>query len=417
MLVRISPSRLSGNVQAIASKSEAHRLLILSALASAPTRLVMRGTSDDIEATLDCIKNLGAAVRTDESGIEICPGVSIEGTAFNAGESGSTLRFMLPVASAVMEHAQFVGRGRLPKRPLTHLTEALKSHGVAFSSDSLPLETYGKLQSGVFTIPGNISSQYVTGLLLALPLLDGDSEIRVTGDLQSKAYVDITLRAMALFGLEAEKTESGYQIRGRQKITSPGTVYVDGDWSNAAFFLAAGAIGETGVSVSGLQANAPQGDKRIIDLLRGFGANITEKDGNYLIKGGRLRAQKIDIGEVPDLIAPLAVTAMFAEGTTEFVNGSRLRIKESDRINTMRNLINALGGKSEDVGDVLIVHGQKPLGGTVDGANDHRICMAAAIAGAYSPNGCTITGAEAVNKSYPGFYLDFMSIGGIQHVV
>ncbi|MBQ3080274.1 MAG: 3-phosphoshikimate 1-carboxyvinyltransferase [Clostridia bacterium] len=412
MNASVQPAKLSGTIGAIASKSEAHRQLILSSLCQTPTRVIMRGKCDDTEATGACLEALGAKIEWDDEGATVFPDESPVYVNLDARESGSTLRFLIPVALAKCESVSFTGRGRLPERPLTHLIDALKSGGASFSSDRLPLSAKGKIKSGVYTVPGNISSQYVTGLLLALPLLNGDSEIRVIGPLQSKAYVDITLRAMEKFALSVQKTETGFFIKGNQTPVSPGTVTVDGDWSNAAFFLAAGAIGNEGVSVSGLQADAAQGDKKIIALLRAFGAQITENNGTFTVKGGRLHAAEIDIDEVPDLIAPLAVTAMFAEGKTAFVNGARLRLKESDRIRAMREMIENMGGQAEETGDQLIVYGKKPTGGRVNGMNDHRIVMAAAIAGAYSENGAVISHAEAVNKSYPAFYRDFEKMGG-----
>ena len=414
---RVSPADLSGKIPAIASKSDAHRRLILSCFADAPTDFVLNGASDDINATIDCIKSLGAAVTKTDDGVRVTPG-SVPAEAFiNANESGSTLRFLLPVALAKCEKAHFTGAGRLPERPLAHLINALKSGGVSFSSDKIPLTATGKIKSGVYTVPGNISSQYVTGLLMALPLIDGDSEIVVEGELASKAYVDITLETMHDFGIKVQKTGRGYRVFGNQVPASPGKMVIEGDWSNAAFFLAAGAIGNSGITVTGLDMASPQGDKNIVPLLEKFGAKAVVNDSSVTVRGGKLHACEIDIGETPDLIAPLGAVAAFSVGKTVFYNALRLRLKESDRIVTMKNLILSLGGRAEEEEDKLIVYGGSVKGGECDGANDHRIVMAAAIAGAYSQNGVLISGSEAVNKSYPGFFKDFELAGGKAHVV
>lgn len=417
MNISVSPSPLSGTIPAIASKSDAHRRLILSAFADAPTDFVLNGASDDINATIGCIESLGAKVEKTQTGVRVTPGRVINEVSIDANESGSTLRFLLPVVLAKCEKAYFTGAGRLPERPLTHLIDALKSGGATFSSDKIPLTATGKLKSGTYTVPGNISSQYVTGLLMALPLLNGDSEIVVEGELASKAYVDITLETMRDFGLKTELTERGYRVFGNQTPVSPGKMVIEGDWSNAAFFLAAGAIGKDPITVTGLNAHSPQGDKNILSLLQKFGAEVEISEDAVTVKGGNLHSAQIDIGETPDLIAPLGAVAAFSKGETVFYNAGRLRLKESDRIVTMKNLILSLGGHAEEEKDKLIVYGGSVKGGECDGANDHRIVMAAAIAGAYSENGAVINGAEAVNKSYPGFFKDFELAGGVRHVV
>lgn len=413
MIANISPSPLSGGVRAIASKSEAHRRLILAALSKGETQIGLCGGSDDIDATVSCIEALGAVVSRRDEIYTVKGGNAPEEAFINARESGSTLRFLLPVAAALCEKVHFTGAGRLPERPLTHLINALTQNGVCFSGERLPLTTSGKLKSGVFTVPGNISSQYVTGLLLALPFMEGDSVIRVTGELASKAYVDITLETLKDFGVRVLKTEKGYRVPGGQTPKSPGRMVIEGDWSNAAFFLAAGAVGSAPVSVSGLNPDAAQGDKAILPLLQKFGAAVTEENGVFTVCGKNLHAAQIDIGEVPDLIAPLGIAAAYAKGKTVFYNAERLRLKESDRIRTMKNLICSLGGSAEEENDKLIVYGNGALsGGECDGANDHRIVMAAAIAGAYSAHGAKIHGAQAVRKSYPGFFNDFECLGG-----
>lgn len=418
MNISVSPARLSGTTAAIASKSDAHRRLILAAFADAPTVFSLAGGSDDINATVHCLEKLGAKIEKNKNEWTVYPACRVREAHLFAGESGSTLRFLLPVAMAKCEKAHFAGAGRLPERPLTHLIHAMKAGGTTFSGEKLPLTATGRMKSGVFTVPGNISSQYVTGLLMALPFLDGDSEIVVEGELASKAYVDITLSTMRDFGLTVHATQKGYLVPGGQTPVSKGHMTIDGDWSNAAFFLTAGAISQNPVTVTGLCPDSPQGDKAICELLAGFGAKVEKKNGAVTVTGGKLEGCEIDIDKTPDLIAPLGVAAAYARGKTVFYNGARLRIKESDRIKTMKNLICALGGQAEETEDTLTVIGTGALaGGTADGANDHRIVMAAAIAGSFSENGATITGAEAVNKSYPGFFEDFTIAGGIANVI
>lgn len=413
MNISVSPACLSGTVPAIASKSDAHRRLILAAFADAPTTFTLVGGSEDISATVNCLEQLGAKIEKKKNEWTVIPASEVKEAHLFAGESGSTLRFLLPVAMAKCEKAHFSGAGRLPERPLTHLINAMKENGTVFSGDRLPLTATGRLKSGKYIVPGNISSQYVTGLLMALPLLDGDSEIVVDGELASKAYVDITLSTMHDFDLTVHATGNGYFVPGGQIPRSKGRMNIEGDWSNAAFFLSAGAICEKPVTVTGLHPDSPQGDKAICDLLRKFGAKIEISNDAVTVSGGNLSGTQIDIGETPDLIAPLGVAAAYAKGRTVFFNGARLRIKESDRIQTMKNLILSLGGSAEETEDELIVYGSGALsGGNADGANDHRIVMAAAIAGAYSEKGARISGAQAVKKSYPGFFEDFNLAGG-----
>jgi len=281
MNVKIQPKKLSGTVSAIPSKSEAHRLLICAALADGDTVLELDRTSEDIEATARCLRSLGAKIVRSDNAVTVTPAVlPEEAPLLDCGESGSTFRFMLPVASALLDKASFTGGGRLPNRPISDLVNAMKAHGVAFSADMLPFFTEGRLQPGRFEIPGNVSSQYITGLLLAMPLLAGDSEIKLTVPMESGSYVDITVEAMKSFGVSVE---GQWSIKGKQRYQSPGNLKVGGDWSNSAFFLCAGALGER-ITVTGLNRDSAQGDKAVVDILRRFGAEVTENDGNVVEK-------------------------------------------------------------------------------------------------------------------------------------
>ncbi len=425
MHVVITPTPLSGTIEAIASKSDAHRHLIGAALSDAPTEIRLNTSSDDIDTTTQCLRALGATIENEKQALLVHPLVSSTASisTLDCAESGSTLRFMLPVACACTERAHFTGRGRLPQRPLGDLVSALRQNGVELSSDHLPLSTQGRLQSGTFSLPGNVSSQYITGLLLALPLLEGKSQILLTTQLESLDYVHITLEVLKQYGIVIEQAENRFIVPGAQQYRSPGKVVIEGDWSNAAFFLAAGAIGAEGtsVTVTGLTLNSPQGDRRVVDFLKRFGAEVNLDSRSVQVSSSPLHGCTIDIGETPDLLPVLAVVAACAEGETHFTNGARLRLKESDRLETTATLLRSLGGEVEELPDGLIVRGKgvqrgplcHPLsGGTVSSFNDHRIAMAAAVAAIACAEPVTILDAAAVNKSYPAFYADYQKLGG-----
>ena len=396
----ITPSKLAGTVRVPASKSAAHRSLICAALADRPTRVRMDALNRDIEATLACLEALGAKVDRDGDVLEVTP---IRGAAKDAlldcGESGSTLRFLMPVVCALGTGARIVGRGRLPLRPNAPLIDALREHGAFTDGDLLPMRLSGPVSGGRWTLPGDVSSQYITGLLLALPLLEEDSEIVLTTPLASAAYVAMTLEALAAFGVEVIPTQAGWRVPGRQAYRSPGVVEVEGDWSAAAFWHAANALGAD-IRVEGLKPDSVQGDRAVVDLL------------------GRA---EIDADNVPDLVPALAAAAASLNQTTVITGAARLRLKESDRLATTAAMLAALGHGCEVAPDGLVIRGGAPGPcaddlRTVDGANDHRIVMAAAVAAAFADRPVRITGAEAVEKSYPDFFRDFTELGGHMHV-
>ena len=388
MIKRIKPAPLAGTITAIASKSMAHRLLICAALAEEPTNIVCPTTSKDMEATKACLQGLFS-----------------DGT-LPCGESGSTLRFLLPVAAALGKSVEFHMEGRLPQRPLFPLDEQLVSHGTVLSRPNTDiLRCEGRLSPGDYTLPGDVSSQYISGLLLALPLLDGPSTLTVTGRVESEPYIHMTLAAMETFGVSIKKEENTYFIPACG-YKSPGSVTVEGDWSNGAFWLCAGCLGKP-ISVTGLDKNSLQGDKKIADILQEFGAKVAWQGDAITVSSGKLAACDIDAAAIPDLVPVLAVVASAAEGTTRIYNARRLRLKESDRLETVTQMLTALGGKIEQTEDGLLITGSPLLGGTVDSCNDHRIAMAAAVASILCKEEVTVTGAEAVNKSYPDFWKDF----------
>lgn len=410
MRIRLEPARLSGTISAIPSKSDAHRLLIASLLAEEKTEIYLPSSSVDIDTTVECIRTLGAKVTVNGDILLIEKGEKVNDVTLDCSESGSTFRFMVPVASVLCDKVSFVGHGRLPDRPIKELLDALRSNGAEFSANKLPFTKTGRLRSGVFELPGNVSSQYITGLLFALPLLDGDSEIRLTTRLESSAYIDITLWALKRFGIEINKQGNSFFIKGNQKYHSPERLTVDGDWSNASYFLA------SGVTVTGLDTDSPQGDKKILDVFRALGGKVDTAKG-VTADLSSLKGCEIDISEIPDTFPTLAVLATRAEGVTSFVNGARLRIKESDRIETTARLITALGGRVRVLDDGMKVEGCQLHGGEVDGAGDHRIVMAAAMAASFCDGDVIINGAEAVTKSYPDFFEDYKKLGGKCNVI
>lgn len=396
MNITILPGPLSGTVPAIPSKSQAHRLLICAALSEGETEILCPETSQDIDATAQCMRALGAEIERTRSGFRVWPGRGQKQEILHPGESGSTLRFLLPVVGALGADATFLLRGRLPQRPLSPLWEEMERMGCSLSRPAPDtVRCRGKLRSGEYTLDGGVSSQFISGLLLALPHLEGDSYLHLTGKVESKPYIDLTRQAIAAFGGISRETEDGYEIPGGQKWQSPGKIQVEGDWSNGAFWLCAKALGNP-VTCTGLQEASAQGDKAVQALLTGFALGDME----------------IDMSQIPDLMPILSVAAASGRGVTRFVNAGRLRIKESDRIATIAALINNLGGHAEEQPAGLTIYPTGLRGGTVSAAGDHRIAMSAAIASTVCREPVTVVGAEAVEKSYPAFWADFQALGG-----
>lgn len=421
MNIEVMPHALCGTIPAISSKSDAHRLLIGAALADKPTVLFCNVLSEDIRATAECLRALGANIEYGENEITVEPITrdTAETAQLDCGESGSTLRFLLPVVSALGKNGVFSGKGRLPERPVTDLRNAMGEHGVIFSPPWVfPIETKGQLTAGKFTLKGNVSSQYVTGLLFALPLLPDDSEIELLPPVESKAYIDMTLSTLHTFGIAVETAGNTYKIRGGQAYKSPETVTVDGDWSNAAFFLAAGALGAP-VTVTGLNLHSVQGDKAILDVLLKMGAKI-EVDGDAVtVSPAPLKGVQIDASGIPDLVPILSVAAAACEsGATTVTNAARLRIKECDRLAAVNECLTNLGVVCAETDDGLVIWGGEGIrGGDVFGFNDHRMVMSMAIAATVAREKTTIREAQAVRKSYPHFFADFEKLGGNANVL
>ena len=411
----IFPGARTGRVHIPASKSQAHRLLICAALGEETCEIVCDGVSADIAATAKCLNALGAKVERTETGFLVSPIQKVpEGCCeLLCGESGSTLRFLLPVVGALGAQAAFRREGRLPQRPLAPLDGVLTAHGMTLSEDGDLLLCSGQLQTGNYEIAGNVSSQYISGLLMALPRLTGESTLTVTGPLESAAYIAMTEDALRLSGVDFSKNGASYAIPGGQRFRLPVRTVVEGDWSNAAFFLCMGALSKEGVTVEGLNLQSSQGDRGVLDVLRRFGAEVGEEGDTVTVRRGTLRGVTIDASPIPDLIPVLSVVASVAAGETRVENASRLRLKESDRLKSTANLLRALGGQVEEKEDGLVITGVPALhGGAVETQNDHRLAMSAATAACAATGEITVDNDGCVAKSYPRFWEDFSSLKG-----
>ena len=382
MDITIQPGRLQGTLTAIPSKSQAHRYLICAAFSDNETTLICPETNRDIEATAQCLGSLGANIKRTVDGYHITPIRQIPETAvLPCGESGSTLRFMLPIVGALGVDAVFQMEGRLPQRPLSPLWEEMERMGCTLSRPTdNTIRCHGRLRPGDYMIDGGVSSQYITGLLFATELMNGQSTVTITGQLQSKPYVDMTRQALAVFG--------------SPNFHSPGLLRVEGDWSNGAFFLAAKAVGNN-IEILGLDPESCQGDRAVVDILNQLEFGIPT----------------VSAADIPDLVPILAVTAAAKHGAV-FTDIRRLRLKESDRVTSTIAMIENLGGKASATENTLTVYGTGYIGGTVDAVNDHRIAMAAAIASTVCQEPVTILGAQCVQKSYPAFWDEFKRLGG-----
>ena len=399
MKVTITPRKLSGTVRPPSSKSQSHRLIIAAALARGESRLHNISPSQDITATLRCMTALGAQAAGEtvsgvaEMGVEKDPLPRLD-----CGESGSTLRFLIPVALAVAGGGVFTGQGRLLSRPMEPYEALFREKGVFYQATPDQITVKGILKPGTYQIPGNISSQFITGLLYALPLLAGDSELVLTTPLESAAYVDMTLEALGQFGVDIQPTERGWHIPGRQRPKAQ-ELTAEGDWSQAGFYYAANGIGND-VTLTGMDPRSLQGDRVIAD---------------YAAKLNGPGEVVLDVSQCPDLAPALTAHAALRAGeVTRLVGAARLRMKESDRIDCVASELNKLGADIETFPDSMTIHGVPALyGGEVSGHNDHRIAMMLAIAATRAEGDETIHGAECVAKSYPHFWADYEKLGGV----
>lgn len=409
MNLTLYPHQIGGEIRAIASKSQAHRLLICAAFADQPTKIVCSELSQDIEATAKCLCALGAHIDYCGDTFTVYPLDFPKADAIlDCGESGSTLRFLLPVVAALGVSADFVMHGRLPERPLSPLWELLAENGISFSRPNPnTLHMEGKLRAGHYSIAGNVSSQFISGLLFAFPLTGRESDIMLTSKLESAPYVDLTVSALKRFGVDTERTKQGFHIAAGQHYRSCERITVEGDWSNAAFWLCSGAICAP-ITVSGLDQNSAQGDRRIVEILERFGARVEYLPQGIRVSPQELHGIEIDASDIPDLVPPIALVASCARGTTRIYGAQRLRIKESDRLQSVSQALKSIGGHVMVTEDGLLIEGSALLGGHVDSENDHRIAMMSAIASTVCKGTVELDGAEAVKKSYPRFWEDFI---------
>jgi len=419
MDITIEPKPLEGTLRIPSSKSMTHRELIAAALAEGETKVTGVTWSQDIEATVRILSLFGAEIAKEETEEGIT--VTIDGglkkrkeiLTADAGESGSTLRFLIPLGLLSGNHVIYTGRGRLSERPLTPYYEIFDEKRISYQTKGgLPLEVEGNLPAGLYELPGNVSSQFFTGLLFALPLAAGDSVLRSTTALESESYVEMTLDTLARHGITIYKKASGlYEIPGGQHYKA-GTFAVEGDYSQAAFWLVSGLAGGK-MTLTGLSDTSLQGDQGILQILESMGGSIS-KGENIIAETSATHGTVMDAENVPDLVPAVAALAAVSEGRTEIIHGERVRLKECDRLHAMAAELNKLGADVTERPDGLMIEGKKSLrGGKVSSWNDHRIAMALAAITPKLEGPLTIEGAESVKKSYPGFWEDFKKAGGI----
>lgn len=379
-----------------------------------------------MDATIGCLESLGAKIARKGTTLfidatDFADENSKKHFTLDCKESGTTLRIMIPICAALGLDVTFLGQGRLPSRPLDEYVRILPQNGVTlnYGDTFLPLTISGKLSGNKFSVSPKVSSQYVSGLIFALSLLNNDTVLNLESELVGGQYVDITTDVMKKFGVIAEKHSDHYKISGCQKYTVKETkeLNVEGDWSQAAFFLCAGAINGD-ISVTNLDINSIQGDKKIVQYLKAFGADITLCDNCAKVRKSELTGTDIDATDTPDLVPVLAVLSSFAKGVTNIYGVERLKFKESDRLLSTSSMINSLGGKAIYNKNCMTITGQGYLvGNKVNGYNDHRIVMATAVAALNAQGDTTISDAHAVNKSYSDFFEHYRSLGGNADVI
>lgn len=415
MIKTLQNKNYRGIVNIPSSKSLAHRMIISSALMlDRYDKITVNGISNDINATMNTINSIGGNVSiSDENIVNISPIECDPGDLImRVGESATTLRLLLPIycALGIRNKGCFVLDGELSKRPMGPLLDQLTKHGMDITQKDNKIYVFGKLVPGDYFIPGNVSSQFISGLLMALPLLNGTSTLTVEGKIESKDYIALTEQVLTDSGIKFDKKENKYVIKGNQQYYPTQYQTVEGDWSSAAFFLCLGAIGKNPIGVKGLNLNSLQGDKRIIDVLKGFGAQVSIEEDVVWVKRERLVAQTIDASQIPDLVPIISAVAAVSEGETNIINAQRLKIKESNRLETTAQMIIALGGDVKITDDGLKIIGKPSLQGGEVTTTDHRIAMSAAILSACCEGKVTINGAESADKSYPEFWNDLSSL-------
>lgn len=424
MKIKIRPGKLNGTIEIPPSKSYSHRAVIAAALAEngKKSKIDNLKFSVDITTTTDIMENWGAEIERFESALEIIGNggkVVPRDKYVQCNESGSTIRFLIPVGITSKNELVFDGKGKLVDRPLDSYYRIFDKQGLKYETTGgkLPLTVNGKLKPGNYEIDGNISSQFITGLLYALPLLEGDSKLIINKNLESKGYVDLTLEILKLAGIEIVNNDyKSFDIRGNQTY-KPFDYTVEGDYSQVAFWIVAGIISanrDNEVKCLHVNKNSLQGDREIIEIVTRMGANLEIFDDYVIVKPSKTKGTIIDISQCPDIGPVLTVLAALSEGETRIINGERLRIKESDRITSIKTELNKLGGNVSEEGDSLIIQGIEGFRGgvTVNAWNDHRIAMSLAVASTRCEKEIILEEAESVRKSYPHFWDDFVKMGG-----
>ena len=423
MNVKIKPNEIKGKMKSIPSKSLLHRAIILSGIAKDREIILeqVNTISEDIEATLTCIEKLGAKTKVEGDSIRITSLGNIKKSKveLHCKESGTTLRLLLPLVSTFSKEATVDCSEGLRKRPIRELIETLEESGLYFKEKGFPINISGNVTTDFFKISGDISSQYVSGLLLLSSLLDQRSSIYLTTKLESRAYVNITIKVLRDFGIIVNELEEGvFEIYGgRDKILPPKEYQIEGDWSNAAFFLVGGCLGDS-IKMSGLNLESSQGDKKIVQILKKAGAILTCSDDFISSNRSHLNSFEVDFSETPDLFPILSVVAALSKGQSILKGGERLKLKESNRIESTFQMLKSLGADVKKREDGLIIQGKEILdGGIVNSFNDHRIVMSATMASIKCKEPVSIVNAGAVKKSYPNFFDDFKKVGGIFDVI
>lgn len=413
--VVLKPTKVNGDIMVPPSKSFAHRAIICAALSEGKSKIGNIDYSVDINSTIDLMRAMGAEIETKEDNVIVngFDKVNLTEEVLNCNESGSTIRFLIPVAITQPNKVTFTGKGKLITRPQTVYYNIFDKQGIKYETTDghLPLTIDGVLKSGKFEIPGDISSQFISGLLFSLPKLEGNSEININGVFESKSYVDLTLDMLKRFGIEIEVSENQFKVKGNQTYKN-NNYNVEGDFSQAAFWIVAGLIGEK-VVLKGMNKDSLQGDKAVLDIVERMGGKLDIKDDEIVVYPSKTKGTVIDVSQCPDIGPILAVLGSLSEGETRIINAARLRIKECDRITATVSELSKLGADIREEGDSIIIQGKPMLKGTVtDSWNDHRIAMSMAVASIRCEGEVTVNNSTCVKKSYPGFWKDFAKMGG-----
>ncbi|WP_127009199.1 3-phosphoshikimate 1-carboxyvinyltransferase [Veillonella sp. CHU110] len=418
----VSNVLLRGTIPSIPAKAHAHRALIAASLATSPSTILISHSSKDIDATMDSLRSLGATITYENGVAHVTPGSVPTMGHVLPHESGTTLRLLLPVSTSICDTVEVDAKGRLPERPLEPLLSEMKSHGVSFSQEAPPFTMTGRLQGGTFSMTGSVSSQFFSGLLLAAPQLE-HTTVNCTSSLQSKDYVTLTIETMKDFGVHVTEgsTKEGhprFTIEENQYFHGNEQYPIEGDWSNGAIWLVAAAMTGQSITVTGLRPNSVQADKRILSILESAGVTCTWDSTAITVSGKAHEPIHVNLEQMPDLLPILSSLACSIEGESSFINGARLRLKESDRLEAVAQLVRDSGGTVRIEGDNLYITGTGTLmGGTVDCVNDHRLVMAGALNALIATSPMILKDSEAISKSYPHFFTDWKRLGGETHSI